>query len=73
MNQYESSLEISQTAGTNLGKAESHCIGVVVLRDEDGDHKVSEFVRKAVYHHDHQAQSGYQGLQCMIRRKTLRR
>ncbi|KAA8583636.1 hypothetical protein FQN60_014844, partial [Etheostoma spectabile] len=46
-----------------MGKAESHCIGVVVLRDEDADHKVSEFVRKAVYHHDYQAQGGNQGLQ----------
>lgn len=53
--------------GTNLGKADSHCIRVVVLRDEDAGHKVSESVSQGIYHHDHQAEGGNQGLQCVIR------
>lgn len=59
-------IETSQVKDTNLGKAESHCIWVVVLRDEDASHKVSEFVSQTVNHCDHQTQGGHQGLQHMI-------
>lgn len=60
-------------AGTNLGKAKSHSIWVMVLRDENVGHEVPEFVSQAVYHHHHQTEGGNQGLQCTIGCKNLQR
>lgn len=52
--------------GTNLCKAESHSVRVMVLRNEDAGHKILEFIGKAICHHDDQAECENQGLQCMI-------
>lgn len=59
--------------GTNLCKAESHSVWVMVLRNEDAGHKVLEFISKAICHHDDQAECENQGLQCVIGWKSLHR
>lgn len=59
--------ENPKVADTNLGKAEGHRIRVVILRDKNGSHKVSEFVAQTIYHHNQQDQTGNQGLQRMMR------
>lgn len=48
--------------GTNLSKAESHRVWVVILRDKDVNHKMSQFVSQAIYHHEQQKEGGKQRL-----------
>lgn len=65
-----SRINYPKVADTNLSEAEGHGIWVVVLRDKNGSHKVSEFVSQPINNHKQQAEAGNQGLQEMMRWKA---
>lgn len=48
---------------TNLAEAESHRVGVVILRDEDAKDKVSQLITQPVGHQHQHAEGGNQRVQ----------
>ena len=50
---------------SNLAQAESHRVGVVILRDEDAKDKVPQFVAQPVGEQRHQTQTGDQRIQAV--------